>query len=168
VCITLGTGVGGGCYIDGKLNHGAHCFANALGHIRIVPDGLPCTCGLKGCLEVYANAAALTRYANGAPPDAVVRNANNGDSNARAAIRELARHLAAGCAMMAQLLDPELIILSGGLAQDNPFLPADVEAELATQLTVWRERSLAVRASTLGYHGGVLGAAAVAFERIQP
>jgi predicted NBD/HSP70 family sugar kinase len=166
VCITLGTGVGGGCYVDGKLNHGGHFFANALGHIRLVPDGLPCTCGLKGCLEVYANAAALVRYAEGSSAEAVIRSAREGDDNARQAIRELARHLAAGCAMMAQLLDPELIILSGGIAQDNPFLAPEVEEELAGMLTVWRERSLAVRTSTLGYHGGVLGAAAVAIERI--
>lgn len=51
VCITLGTGVGGGCYVAGRLNRGAHYFANAFGHINIVPGGLPCTCGKCGCLR---------------------------------------------------------------------------------------------------------------------
>ena len=168
VCITLGTGVGGGCYAGGRLNHGSHFFANAIGHMPLVPGGLPCTCGLQGCLEVYANAAALVRYARNPElnsAEAVIRAAHANADGAREAIRTLARHLASGCAAIVQLLDPELIILSGGLAQDNPFLPRDVEWELAGLVTAWRERTLRVRTSELGYHGGVLGAAAIAMER---
>jgi glucokinase len=63
VCITLGTGVGGGCYADGRLQRGAHFFANGLGHIQLDASGPPCTCGQSGCLETYTNAAALMRYA---------------------------------------------------------------------------------------------------------
>jgi glucokinase-like ROK family protein len=168
VCITLGTGVGGGCYTGGRLNHGGHFFANAIGHLPLVAGGLPCTCGLNGCLEVYANAAALVRYARNPvlnSAEAVIRAARANDEGAREAIRTLSRHLASGCAAIVQLLDPELIVLSGGLAQDNPFLPRDVECELADLVTVWGERRLRVRTSELGYHGGVLGAAAVAIER---
>jgi glucokinase len=168
VCITLGTGVGGGCYTGGRLNHGGHFFANAIGHLPLVAGGLPCTCGLNGCLEVYANAAALVRYARNPElnsAEAVIRAAQANDEGAREAVRTLSRHLASGCAAIVQLLDPELIILSGGLAQDNPFLPRDVECELARLVTVWRERRLRVRTSELGYHGGVLGAAAIAIER---
>ena len=89
VCITLGTGVGGGCYIAGRLNRGAHFFANALGHIPIQHGGLPCTCGRKGCLEVYANAAALLRYAGQefATAEDVIRAANSGENIARRALR---------------------------------------------------------------------------------
>jgi predicted NBD/HSP70 family sugar kinase len=64
-----------------------------------------------------------------------------------------------------QLLDPELLIVSGGLAQNNPLLLEFLREELANRLTVWAQRRLEVRASDLGYHGGVLGAAAVALER---
>ena len=168
VCITLGTGVGGGCYTGGRLNRGSHFFANAIGHMPLMAGGLPCTCGLNGCLEVYANAAALVRYARNPElnsAEAVIRAAHANDEGAREAIRTLSRHLASGCAAIVQLLDPELIVLSGGLAQDNPFLPGDVEHELAGLVTVWRERRLRVRTSELGYHGGVLGAAAIAIER---
>ena len=83
----------------------------------------------------------------------MIRAALANDDGAREAIRTLSRHLASGCAVIVLLLDPELIILSGGLAQDNPFLPLDVECELAGRVTVWRERTLRVRTSELGYTG---------------
>ncbi len=169
VTITLGTGVGGGCYIGGRLNRGAHFFANALGHIPVEPNGLPCTCGLRGCLEAYTNAAALLRYAGDArfgSAEAVIRASVGGDAGARKAIQTQARHLATGIAAIVQLLDPELIVLSGGLVQANPVLIQELLPALRERLTVWDERRLAVRVSELGYHAGVLGAAAVALDRI--
>lgn len=168
VCITLGTGVGGGCYTGGRLNHGAHYFANALGHIPVMFDGLPCTCGLQGCLEVYANAAALVRYAGGAFTSAeeVVAAANAGDARARSAILVYARHLAFGTASIVHLLDPELLIIAGGIAQKNPLLFAALESELSARLTVPDRRKLRVVASSLGYYAGVYGAAAVVRERL--
>jgi predicted NBD/HSP70 family sugar kinase len=167
VCVTLGTGVGGGCYVGGRLNRGAHFFANAFGHMSVEPEGLACNCGQRGCLEVHANAAALVRYAGetfGSAED-LIRAANLGDPPARAAIRTYARYLARGCAAMVHLLDPERLIFSGGLAQNNPALLADLENELAKLVTVWTRRRLGIRVSPLAYYGGVLGAAAVARER---
>jgi putative N-acetylmannosamine-6-phosphate epimerase/predicted NBD/HSP70 family sugar kinase len=166
VCVTLGTGVGGGCYTGGRLNRGAHYFANALGHIPVVLDGLPCTCGLKGCLEVYANAAALLRYAGGIFPNAeeVVAAANGGDARARAAILLYARHLAFGAASIVHLLDPEMLVVAGGIAQNNPLLLAALQSELSARLTVPDLRKLRVAVSSLGYYAGVYGAAAVARE----
>jgi putative N-acetylmannosamine-6-phosphate epimerase/predicted NBD/HSP70 family sugar kinase len=122
VCITLGTGVGGGAYIGGRLNRGRHFFANALGHIPVVADGEPCTCGKSGCLEVYANAVALMRYAahgNHESCEAIIAAANSGDLFAQGAVRVLAKYLAIGCASVINLLDPEILILGGGLAQNN-------------------------------------------------
>ena len=167
VCITLGTGVGGGCYVGGQLNRGAHFFANGLGHITTDVNGLPCTCGRKGCLEVYANAAALLRYAGGAFATAqdVVRSACEGNATARSALRQYAAQLAVGTATIVHLLDPSLVILSGGIAQSNPFLVGDLDCELERSVTVWSRRKLRVEISALGYHGGVLGAAAAAAER---
>ncbi|MEN6533845.1 MAG: ROK family protein, partial [Bryobacteraceae bacterium] len=167
ICVTLGTGVGGGCYSGGKLHHGAHFFANALGHMPVVPDGENCTCGLKGCLEAYANAAALLRYANGRFDSAktLIEAANTGDPVAAHAVRELARYLAFGLASAIQLLDPELVVLAGGLAQSNPLLTESLKQHLATSLTVYGQRGLRVRSSDFGFHAGVIGAAAVAMDR---
>lgn len=164
ICITLGTGVGGGCYTGGRLNRGRHFLANALGHVPVAPGGLPCTCGRSGCLEMYANASALMRYAHGNFPscEQVIAAANAGDPSAQCAMKALARYLAIGCASIVNLLDPELLILAGGLAQDNPLLLNLLTAELANRVTIWPQRNLRVIASDLGYSAGVLGAAAVA------
>ncbi len=167
-CLTLGTGVGGGSYSRGQLNRGAHYFANALGHLRIVPDGLPCSCGQRGCLEVYANAAALLRY--GAPhfnrPEQIIEAANSGDARAILAITTLSHHLAHGCALIVQMLDPEALILSGGLAQNNPLLCQQLQIELSAMIPTWSQRQTSIVMSPLGYHGGVLGAAAIAIEKL--
>ena len=166
VCITLGTGVGGGCYTGGALNRGSHFFANALGHVSIEPHGRPCNCGQRGCLEVYANAAALLRYGGDAYADCetLIASANAGDTRAVAAIGELAGRLAEGCAILVHLFDPEALILAGGLTQNNPSLLSFLEGELAQRVNVWSRRKLSIRTSRLGYHAGVLGAAAIAFQ----
>ncbi|MBV9081304.1 MAG: ROK family protein [Acidobacteriaceae bacterium] len=170
VCITVGTGVGSGCYLGGRLNRGAHFFANALGHIVIHPGGPACNCGQQGCLETYTNATALLSYGEGrySSTKDLIAAAHLGEAVALAAITETARHLAIGCNVLVQLLDPQAIILSGGLAQNNPYLLVDLEANLSKLVTVWNERRLRVTASSLGYHGGVLGAAGVALARRQP
>ncbi len=164
--ITLGTGVGGGCYVRGKLNRGPHYFANALGHIPLVPDGIPCTCGRVGCLEVYTNAAALMRYAGHGytSPDQVIRSAGEQDAQACEAVRMLARHLARGCASLVCLLDLQALFLSGGLTVDNPLLIETLRRELGPLVPVWDRRGVQILPSRLGYLGGVFGAAAITIE----
>ncbi len=166
VCITLGTGVGGGCYVNGKLNRGAHFFANAIGHISIYPEGVACNCGQRGCLEAYASAKALLSYASGAfdSAEALISAANAGDKRALRATEVFAKYLAKGCAILLQLLDPEAIVLAGGLAQDNPILIEMLKRELSPLVSVWEQRRLEIVASKLGYYGGVLGAAALLLE----
>jgi predicted NBD/HSP70 family sugar kinase len=159
--------VGGGCFISGSLNRGAHFFANALGHINLIPDGVPCTCGNRGCLEMYCNAAALSRYAGSRfhTVEEIITAGNSGNSDAACAILTLAKYLAQGCFSLVQLLDPEALILSGGLVQNNSVLIDAIQTELANTIPAYKERKLMIRASPLGYYGGVLGAAAVAIER---
>jgi predicted NBD/HSP70 family sugar kinase/putative N-acetylmannosamine-6-phosphate epimerase len=165
-CVTLGTGVGGGCYIGGRLNRGSHFFANALGHICIQPGGRSCTCGRSGCLEAYTNSRALLEYAGGAfaSAETLIAAANKGDENATEAIRIFAHRLAAGCTLLLQLLDPEALIFAGGLVQDNHLLMDFLKQELSHAIPNWEQRRLKLSVSTLGYHAGVLGAAAIAFE----
>jgi glucokinase-like ROK family protein len=166
VCITLGTGVGGGCFIGGRLNHGAHCFANAFGHMCIEPNGKPCSCGKTGCLEAYTNAQALMDYAGNqySDPISLIAAANGGEEKAVAAIESFALRLAAGCSLLVQLLDPEALILSGGLADNNPLLLTFLERELARLVPVWEERKMKILNSRIGYHAGVLGAAALVLQ----
>jgi putative N-acetylmannosamine-6-phosphate epimerase/predicted NBD/HSP70 family sugar kinase len=164
ICVTLGTGVGAGCYAGGRLLRGGHFQGNQLGHLVIDPDGLPCTCGQRGCLEPYANAAALLRYAGlgtGSSHD-VIAAARAGDASASAAVAKLGGYLAKALTPAVQLLDPELIVLAGGAAQDNFQLAEEVAAAIGRGVPRWAERRVEVRLSALGYHGGVAGAGAVA------
>jgi len=163
VCITLGTGVGGGCFVGGRLNHGAHFFANAFGHMCIEPGGRACSCGQNGCLEAYTNVAAMLDYAANRYANAVdlIAAANAGEPTAIAAIHKFAARLAAGCTLMIQLLDPEALILAGGLAQNNPLLISSLNRELSLRVPVWEQRNLKILTSSTGYHAGVLGAAAI-------
>ena len=166
VCLTLGTGLGGGCYVGGMLNRGTRSVANQVGHIPLVHGGLLCSCGVRGCLEPYVNAAALMRYAGNSYDSAaqVIAAANAGDKKAQEAIRILSQHLARGCATLVALLDPQALIFGGGLTEKNPLLIAFLRDELAQLVRPWEDRGLQVIPSELGYHGGVLGAAALAFE----
>jgi glucokinase-like ROK family protein len=166
VCITLGTGVGGGCYVGGRLNRGAQFLANAIGHISLERNGLLCTCGQSGCLEAYANAAALVRYAGSRYRSAelVIQASNAGDAQARKALRTYASYLARGCAQILNLLDPELLVISGGIAQNNPSLLPDLEEGMSTQVIGWDQRHVRIAISPLACFGGVIGAAAVALD----
>ena len=166
VCITLGTGVGGGCYIGGRLNRGAQFLANAIGHINVEKDGRPCTCGQRGCLEAYTNAAALVRYAGERfrSAEQAIQAANAGDASARKALRTYAAWLARGCAQIVNLLDPEMLVISGGIAQNNPALLPDLEEEMSAQVIGWDQRHVRIAISPLACFGGVIGAAAVALD----
>jgi N-acetylmannosamine-6-phosphate 2-epimerase/N-acetylmannosamine kinase len=169
MCLTLGTGVGGGCYTGGRLNRGANFLGNAFGHIRIEPAGLPCTCGQYGCLEAYANAAALVRYAGPgfSTAEDVKCRALAGDMTARGAVRAYAGYLARGLSTLIHVLDPELIVLSGGVAQDNCLLLEDLEEQLGRLVIGWKQRRLNVALSSIACYGGVIGAAAIALEEAE-
>ena len=165
--ITLGTGVGGGCYVNNRLMRGSHMVANAIGHITVVPGGLPCQCGLLGCVESYVSAAALVRSVNLAgifTAQDVITRASEGDPLARSAIEVLAGHLAAGCAAVVNLLDPEMIVLAGGLVQNNLLLIEYLEKHLAERLAAGRRGQTKIYLSQLGYFAGVIGAAACAIR----
>jgi len=164
VCITLGTGVGGGFYCGGRLIRGAHYLANALGHMSIQFDGKPCNCGRNGCLENYVNGAALVRYAGGGfrSAEEVIKAAHVGQAEAEEALHLYAVHLGAGIASIVHLLDPSLVVLAGGIAQNNSLLFTYLRRGLKGLLLAADQRQLRIEPSPLGYYSGVMGAAAVA------
>ena len=164
VCLTLGTGVGGGCYVDGKLMHGAHFLANGIGHMIVERDGRVCSCGRRGCLEAYANAKALLAFADNewSAPEDLIMAAHNGNKRAEKAVEAHAAWVGIGCVSIQNIFDPELIVLGGGLAEKNPLLVRLVERGLKATDQAREFRPTRVVASTLGYFGGVLGATAAA------
>ncbi len=167
VCITLGTGVGCGVYSGGRLRRGAHDLSNNLAHMQIESDGLQCNCGRRGCFEVYANAAALVRYAGKSFTSAkdVIHAANAGNETAREAVSLLARRLTIGLGILIELADPSLVLIGGGVAQDNPLLLTRLRENLHNSLLAPEIRTLRIEVSPYSYLGGVVGAAAAAFEK---
>lgn len=166
LCLTLGTGVGGGAVVDGRMVRGGAALGGALGHVVVEPDGEACACGARGCLEAYAGAAALLKAAGRAGGDVreLIAAANRGEPLAEQAMRSYAARLAQGCATLIHVFDPELIVLGGGIAQDNPRLVAALREEVDRRVFARDARRIRIEASRLGYEAGVLGAAAVALE----
>lgn len=136
LCVTLGTGIGAGAIVEGRLLRGAHGLALMLGHLPVAGAEAECNCGLMGCLE------AEIRF--------------------RQAPRQYAALLAEGLMPAVHLLDPEVIVLAGGIAAANPELGRMVEEQLAGRVLAWDKRRLAIRHSSAGHFAGVKGAAAAA------
>jgi glucokinase len=184
--LTLGTGIGGGIVVDGRPYRGAHGFAGEVGHMVVDPGGPPCTCGRRGCLERYASGSGLGRLAReaalggrlgtvvelaGGDPEAVraehvTRAAAEGDPGALEVLGELARWLALGIANLVAVLDPEVVVLGGGLAQAGERLLAPTRAQLAAMLEGAASRPpVPLVLAALEERAGAVGAAVLAFER---
>jgi glucokinase len=162
----IGTGVAAVVWSAGTQVSGATRLAGELGHIPIWPDGDPCPCGQRGCLERYASAGALVRryhHATGrvATAERIVRLAQQ-DAAARAVWQEALNALAIGLASCTMLVDPAVIVLGGGLSGAGEVLRAGVSAALAERV-VWREPP-PVELSPLGADAGLLGAAILAAD----
>ncbi|AEW93625.1 MULTISPECIES: ROK family glucokinase [Streptomycetaceae] len=185
VCITLGTGLGGGIIIGGRLHRGRFGVAGEFGHIRVVPDGLLCGCGSQGCWEQYASGRALVRYARqraAATPDAakillglgdgtpetiegkhISEAARQGDPVAVDSFRELARWAGAGLADLASLFDPSAFIVGGGVSDEGDLVLDPIRKSFRRWLVGGRWRPHAqVLAAQLGGKAGLVGAADLA------
>ncbi|HET6636455.1 MAG TPA: ROK family glucokinase [Streptomyces sp.] len=185
VCITLGTGLGGGIVIGGRLHRGRFGVAAEFGHIRVVPDGLLCGCGSQGCWEQYASGRALVRYArqraaatpenaetllglgdgtpNGIEGRHVSQAARAGDPVAIDAFRELARWAGAGLADLASLFDPSAFIVGGGVSDEGDLVLDPIRKSFRRWLVggKWRPHAQ-VLAAQLGGKAGLVGAADLA------
>lgn len=124
VCVTLGTGVGAGLVIERKLYTGATGAAGELGHLKVEPGGRSCGCGRQGCLETYASATGMERTYreltnNEESSEEIVRRAEEEtEEEAQKALEQTGRYLGRGLALLINLLEPESIYFSGGMARD--------------------------------------------------
>lgn len=186
--VTLGTGIGGGLVIDGTLRHGAHGAAGEPGHMVIDPNGPPCPCGRRGCWERYASGSGLgllgqVAAAAGEAPallaragsadavrgEDVVAAAREGDRGARAVIESFADWLGMGLANLVTLLDPELVVVGGGLADvADLFVDRARQAMVAQALGAPTRPPARLEIATLGSDAGVIGAALVAVPPAEP
>jgi glucokinase len=183
--VALGTGIGAGLLVDGQIYRGAHGVAPELGHLTVVPGGRPCPCGKQGCWERYCSGTALAQTArlqmadhdapvlrrlSGDDPAAVTGTmvavaATEGDPVALGAMDELGHWLAAGLALVTDVLDPEMIVIGGGVsAAAGMFLPLAV-SEFGRSITGAGHRPLPrVELARFGDRAGIIGAALLAAE----
>jgi len=183
--VTLGTGVGGAVIIAGHIQRGANGMGGEFGHIRVVPDGHPCKCGQRGCLEQYASGTALTRYgrelvaekgegagmlhhlcegkADKVTGPMVSEAALAGDAQARAIFGTLADWLGAGLGSLTAALDPSLIVVGGGLVEVSELYLDRLREAFAASLTGKDYRQVPdIVPAKLGQDAGFLGAADLA------
>lgn len=166
ICLTLGTGVGGGVVVDGRLRFGPHGRAGELGHQVIDPAGPPCGCGNRGCVEAFAAGAALSRL-GGQPtsPQAVFAAAAAGDERARAAVEAVAGRLAVGIANLVTVLWPERVVVGGGVAAAGEQLLGPLRRAVAAASPLVDPAAYEIVPAALGPAAGAIGAALWARER---
>jgi glucokinase len=185
VMITLGTGVGGGIVQDGKLIHGSFDSAGELGHMIVVPGGIPCGCGQHGCLEVYAAASRTGQHAtrlleeHPERPSSlrqvwqttgqvtardVQEHAQTGDSIALEVWDQTCQFLGLACVNIVHAYDPQMIVLAGGMAAAGDFLLERVRREFTAQYWKMDSPHVEICLAELGNDAGMIGAAALARE----
>jgi predicted NBD/HSP70 family sugar kinase len=169
-------GIGAGVVVGGELFRGAHGFGGQFGHMTVDPDGLPCACGARGCLETRAGLDALLAAAGeaagedgGSAGERVGRllvRAADGDADAVRALHEGGHWLGVGLAIAANLLDPEAFVLGGYLAELAPHLTPAAEEELRGRLLATHREHPEILASSLGPEAASRGGAVLALRRV--
>jgi glucokinase len=161
VLFTLGTGIGGGIVIDGRLRLGSFSAAGELGHQTILPDGPLCGCGNFGCLEALASGPAIALAAGYPNAELAASAARDGDGQAQRAFRDAAKYLGIAAANLVSVLHPDAILFSGGMSELVDLLLMPVRAALNERVRMFPAQDVAVRRAGAGPNAGLLGALAL-------
>jgi len=179
VCLTLGTGIGGGIIINGEIFHGATDAAGELGHVIVEPNGLRCGCGNYGCMEAYASGTGITKRTTQAikegavtsitelvknqlekiTPLIVYQAATKGDELANHILNETARYLGIGIVSIVNVLNPQLVIIGGRVVQMGELLLNYIKDEVAKRAFLEPCKRIAIVPAKLGDDAGIIGAA---------
>jgi glucokinase len=181
ICVTLGTGVGGGIILDGKLWRGVDGSAGEIGHIGVDPfAGVACMCGSRGCLEVYASATAIvrmTREARPRYPHSILHNTEDltsakiyqagrdGDELAIEVFRRMGVYLGIGLASLINVLNPEIIVIGGGLSNGWDLFEKHMHQQVIERAFPIPARRVKIVLAECGDDAGLLGAAQLAFQQ---
>jgi glucokinase len=186
VMLTLGTGIGSGIIVEGRLLRGSTGAAAELGHTIIDPSGPECPCGLRGCFEQLASGTAIARMAREwtatTDPDSsilsfagtseqitaehVAKAAREYDETARSILREAGRALGRGLSNVANIFDPDVIVLGGSVVSAGESYLGPARDELARMSLAQRRRPMRLDVAALGNDAGIVGAAALAFHEV--
>ena len=181
VCVTLGTGVGGGIILDGELWRGADGSAAEIGHIGVDPfAGVQCACGSRGCLEVYASATAIVRMTREAQPDypnsalhlsedvtseRIYQAGLAGDELALEVLRRMGVYLGIGLASLVNVLNPEMIVIGGGVSNGWDLFERQMNQQVAERAFPLPAQRVKITRAECGDDAGLLGAARLAFMK---
>ena len=181
ICITLGTGVGAGIILDGKLWRGTFGTAGELGHTTFDPfNGPECKCGNRGCLEMYASATAIVRMARdllSSHHDSILRDQDltaakvyeagiQGDGLALEIFRTAGAYLGVGIANLINILGPEVIVIGGGVANGWTLFEGAMREQVLKQASRPLTPMVEIRPAMCGDNAGLLGAAHLAWTSI--
>ena len=180
ICITLGTGVGGGIILDNKLWHGFNGMASEIGHITIIPDGIKCGCGNNGCLEAYASATAvinrtidLIKKGHDSKISKIIKSgttltakmiyeaALDNDLLSSQILDQTGKYLGIGIADLINILNPEMIVIGGGMASAWDMFFPSMSIEIKKRAFDIPAQSVKIVRAKLGDDAGILGAAAL-------
>jgi glucokinase len=181
--VTVGTGIGGGLVLDGQLRFGLHGGAGEVGHQTIDPDGRPCNCGSRGCLETLTCGPALAAEGtalverglaprlrelagdNPVTPKLMVAAAAAGDALVGAAIERAARYLGIGIANAISITAVELVVITGGMSALGELLLGPIREVIRDRVRMFPGEEVQVCCSVLGDQAGVMGGIALAARR---
>ena len=182
VCLTIGTGLGSGVIVDGQLYAGPNGYGAEAGHMVIDPEGRPCSCGGRGCLETVVSATrivALTgeRIEAGTPTTLdnedeeltarrIQEAAEQGDALAKSVYAEIGRSLGIACGSLINLLGPDMIVIGGGVSAAGDLLLEPALAEARTRAYPQMFKACRILPARLGSDAGVVGAALLAGSRL--
>ena len=163
--VTLGTGVGGGIVLGGKIFGGTRGIAGELGHFTLYQDGPRCPCGKRGCFESYAATTALVRRAKEATGEAdmngriVFSRAADGDQAMLAVLSAWIDDIAAGISGLVHIFNPQMVLIGGGVSAQEALLIAPLRERVLRSVMPRFAECLQLEAATLGNDAGMIGAA---------
>lgn len=171
VMLTLGTGVGGGLILNGRLYGGARGIAGELGHFTLYQDGLPCPCGKRGCLEQYASTTALIARAEqltgrqNLHGRLIFEGVAQGDVLLRQALNGWLDDVAAGITGLVHIFNPELVLIGGGVSAQKTLLLAPLRTRVLSGVMPRFGENLHIEKAALGNDAGMIGAVKYLLDR---
>lgn len=182
ISVTLGTGVGGGVILDGKLWRGSHGSAGEIGHTTVDPfSGLKCKCGNTGCLELFASATAIVRMTNEGlslhpqselqkgelSAERVYEAGRRGDELALAVFERFGMYLGVGLANLISLIDPQIIVLTGGVVNGWDLFATEMYRQVSERAFRTTAQEVKIAKAECGDNAGLLGATRIALTGLQ-
>lgn len=186
IALTLGTGIGGGLILNGKLYHGASFTAGELGHMTIDSNGLLCNCGSYGCIERYANRDGIIDRFNAyyehkemesnvneflddgkITPKAIAQAAQAGDNLSQLVLAEVGTYLGIALASYVNILNPEIIVIGGGIANAGDLLLEPARKEMMKRAYTFPAQTVKVVQAKLLNDAGIIGAASIAIDKLK-